>query len=104
MHRFRKKQDLKKQLLVEYNNNSLSTNNESQILTGTTTNSTSSELPSLPLLSSTSDFRTSLILPTLTKRFSVLRRGEKANNHNDTLTNMTKTSSTTQEAPLENNS
>src|SRR5437764_11554579 len=92
MHRFRKKQDLKKQFLVEYNNN-LSTTNESQVST-TTTSSTGSELPSLP----PTDFRTSLILPTLTKRFSVLRRGEKAN---DTSTNVTKTSSTTQETSPE---
>lgn len=89
MHRFRKKQDLKK---LEYNNNNNSlTTKESQISTSTTV-----ELPTLP---PASDFRTSLILPTLTKRFSVLRRGEKANNHIDTSTNVTKTTSIAQESP-----
>ena|SRR5581483_6132256 len=83
MHRFRKKQDLKN---VDLNT---PTTNESQI-SNNTTGSISLELPSLP---PASDFRTSLILPTLTKRFSVLRRGS---NNNDT-----KRTSLTQEAPSE---
>ncbi|GBC48868.2 hypothetical protein GLOIN_2v1564941 [Rhizophagus irregularis DAOM 181602=DAOM 197198] len=89
MHRFRKKQDLKK---LEHNNNNSLTTKESQISTSTTI--VTGELPTLPTLPP-SDFRTSLILPTLTKRFSVLRRGEKTNNHNDT----SKITSITQESP-----
>ncbi len=94
MHRFRKKQDLKKQALVGYDNN-LTTTNESQVSTSTV-NNTSLDLPTLP---PASDFRTSLILPTLTKRFSVLRRGESANNSNNVAP--TKTISKTQESPLD---
>lgn len=91
MHRFRKKQDLKK---LEHNNNNSLTTKESQLSTSTTV-----VTGELPTLLPASDFRTSLILPTLTKRFSVLRRGEKANNHNDTSTDMTKIISITQESP-----
>ncbi|CAI2170143.1 14365_t:CDS:2, partial [Funneliformis geosporum] len=72
------------------------TTNESQVSTNTANKtSTGLETSLLPL---TSDFRTSLILPTLTKRFSVLRRGENANNNNGTST---KTSSNTQGSPPE---
>ena len=77
MHRFRKKQDLKKQFLVGYDNN-LTATDESQVSTSRT-KSTGSELPTLP---PASDFRTSLILPNLAKRFSVLRKEENANNNN----------------------
>src|SRR6185369_17873550 len=61
MYKFRKKQDLKK--LQQGNPQS---EDESQ----------QARIPSLPPELPASDFRTSLILPQLTKRFSVLRRGQ----------------------------
>src|SRR6185369_15592539 len=73
MHRFKKKQELKKRL-EEYNNKILQESIDQPL------NTIPDTPPSLP---PASEFRTSLILPQLTKRFSVLRRGENNNNGND---------------------
>ncbi|KAG9287850.1 hypothetical protein G9A89_017445 [Geosiphon pyriformis] len=72
MHRFRKKQDLKKSTQLQPNEKVDSNINIFDNTTGIP-NSDSNEFSNLP---PSSDFRTSLILPTLTKRFSVLRRGD----------------------------
>ncbi|CAG8692134.1 7099_t:CDS:1, partial [Dentiscutata heterogama] len=63
MHRFLKRSETRKQLEDENSFPKPTTNNT---------------LPSLP-----SPTRTSLIMPTLTKRFSVLRRGETTLDTND---------------------
>ncbi|CAG8513000.1 5646_t:CDS:2, partial [Acaulospora colombiana] len=73
MHRFRKKADLKKQRPNQLNENTEGDGTQPSPLASTSY----TELPA--------DFRTSLILPQLTKRFSVLRKGEIASPANNSV-------------------
>ncbi|CAG8493483.1 14783_t:CDS:2 [Acaulospora morrowiae] len=96
MHRFRKKVDLKKQRLNQLND-SISENIE-----GDNTQPPSSS--NIPYTELPSDFRTSLILPKLTQRFSVLRRGEIMSTPAAFTTNTTSSDNMVKSIVVENGS